>query len=107
MITTFGVLRLNPAKRDEALYEYRHLVEESGKEPGCRNYVVSADFSDPCLLYIFEEWDDEEALEAHRRSDHFVAHRARSAGHIAGAVINHYQCASAERRTIGDPGGAA
>ena len=103
MITTFGTLRLNPDQRDEALLEYQHLVEETRKEAGCRNYVVSADLVDPLTLYIFEEWDDQASLEAHRRSEHFVAHGPRSAGHLLWAEINHYECGSAERRSIGRP----
>jgi quinol monooxygenase YgiN len=101
VITTFGTLHLNPAQRDNALQEYLHLVEESRKEPGCYNYVVSADLVDPMTLYIFEEWADEDTREAHRQSEHFIAHRTRSAGHIVAAEINHYQSGSVERNTIG------
>src|ERR1700730_18774485 len=101
----FGTLHLNPERRDEALQEYQHMVEESRKEAGCWNYVVLADLVDPLTLYIFEEWADEETLEAHRQSEHFVAHRSRSVGHIVAAAINHYQTGSAERRTIGRPPG--
>src|SRR5205809_154257 len=52
LITTFGKLHLNPETRHEALEEYQHLVEECRKEPGCGNYVVSADLVDPLTLYI-------------------------------------------------------
>ena len=107
MITTFGTLHLNPERRDEALQEYLHLVEESRKEAGCWNYVVSADLVDPLTLYIFEEWADEETLEAHRQSEHFVAHRSRAAEHIVAAEINRYESGSAERRTIGPAEGTS
>jgi quinol monooxygenase YgiN len=105
VITTFGTLHLNPARRDEALQEYLHLVEETRKEAGCSHYVVSVDLVDPLTFYIFEEWTDQESLEAHRESEHFIAHRSRSVGHIVGAEINHYQASSAERRTIEPTGG--
>ena len=107
MITTFGTLHLNPARRHEAWQEYLHLVEESRQEPGCTNYVVSADLVDPLTLYIFEEWADEDSLEAHRKSEHFAAHRIRSAGHIVAAEINHYQSGSAERHTMGSAAGTS
>jgi quinol monooxygenase YgiN len=105
VITTFGTLHLNPATHHEALQEYQHLVEETRKEGGCSHYVVSVDLVDPLTLYIFEEWADQESLEAHRQSEHFVAHRSRSAGHLVAAEINHYQTSSAERRSIGPAAG--
>jgi quinol monooxygenase YgiN len=107
VITTFGTLHLNPSRRDEAIQEYLHLVEESRREPGCRHYTVSADLVDPLTLYIFEEWTDEGTLDAHRKSEHFVAHRIRSADHIVAAEINHYQSGSAERQTMGSTEGAS
>lgn len=103
MIAVFGTLHLKPAQRDEALLEFQHLVEDTRNEPGCRAYVVSADLVDPNTLYIFEEWEDADAVEAHRRAEHFVAHRARSGGHLIGAEINEYEAASADRRTTGSP----
>jgi quinol monooxygenase YgiN len=107
VITTFGTLHLNPDTRDDAWREYQHLVEETRKEAGCSHYVVSVDLVDPSTFYIFEEWADQESLDAHRRSEHFVAHRSRSAGHIVAAEINHYQSSSAERRTIEPAAGSS
>lgn len=108
VITIFGTLHLNPALRDEAIREFEHLVDDVSKEDGCQAYVVSADLVDPHTLYIFEEWDDIDALQAHQRSGHFTAHQSRSAGHLVGAEISQYEVASAERRSAGTrPGGRA
>ena len=101
MITIFGTLHLDPARRDEAVNEFQDLVVETRLEPGCGAYVVSADLADPCTLYIFEEWADADAIESHRRSPHFVEHQARAAGDIAAAEISQYLSPSAERRSIG------
>lgn len=101
MITIFGTLHLDPPRRDEAVRELQRLVDDSKREPGCTHYVVSADLVDPCTLYIFEEWSDREALEAHQQSEHFVAHQGRAAGHIVAAAIDHYDAASAERHAMG------
>jgi quinol monooxygenase YgiN len=101
VITIFGTLHLNPARRDEALNEFQDLVAETRLEPGCGAYVVSADLADPTTLYIFEEWAGPDALDSHRRSAHFVEHQARAAGHIAAAEISQYESGSAERRSVG------
>jgi quinol monooxygenase YgiN len=103
VITVFGTLYLNPSRRDEVLAEFQQSVEDTRKEPGCHTYVVSADLVDPTVLYIFEEWDDVAAMEAHQRSDHFAAHRTRSVGHLLAAEISQYEAPSADRRTIGSP----
>ena len=103
VIAVFGTLYLDPARREEALREFHKVVVDTIKEPGCHAYVVSADLADPCTLYIFEEWTDSDALEAHQRSEHFVAHRQRSAGHLTAAEISHYDVTSVDRRTIGSP----
>jgi quinol monooxygenase YgiN len=103
VIAVFGKLYLDPARREEALGEFHLVVADTIKEPGCHAYVVSADLADPCTLYIFEEWTDSDALEAHQRSEHFVAHRERSAGHLTAAEISHYEVTSVDRRTMGSP----
>jgi quinol monooxygenase YgiN len=101
VITVFGILHLNPPRRDEALREFQQSVEDTRKEPGCHAYVVSSDLVDRDILYIFEEWDDVAAMEAHQRSEHFAAHRTRSVGHLVAAEISQYESTSADRRTIG------
>jgi quinol monooxygenase YgiN len=101
MITIFGTLHLNPARRDEAVREFKQLVAETSREAGCDAYVVSADLVDTNTLYIFEEWTDAAALEAHRRSEHFAAHQARNAGLLDGAEVAQYEASSAQRRSAG------
>ncbi len=103
VIAIFGTLHLNPALRNEAIREFEHMVEDVRREDGCHTYVVSADLVDPLTLYIFEEWDDIDALQAHQGSEHFAAHRSRSAGHLVAAEISQYEATSADRRSMGSP----
>jgi quinol monooxygenase YgiN len=103
MITIFGTLHLDPARREEAVREFQRLVDETRGEPGCTHYVVSADLVEPNTLYIFEEWADIHAIETHQGSEHFTSHQTRAAGHILAAEINRYADGLVERRTIGTP----
>ena len=49
----------------------RDLVENSRREPGCRLYEVFRAAETPGTYLIFEKYDDEAALDAHRASEHF------------------------------------
>ena len=60
-----------PGKEDEALGYFEKLIPASRREPGCRMYVVHRGKDDPRKFFIYEQYDDEAALDAHRNSEHF------------------------------------
>ena len=41
-------------------------------EPGCRRYVFAAALADPSRFVLFSEWDSQEALDDHYRSEAFT-----------------------------------
>ena len=47
------------------------LAAASREEPGCRSYRPTRSVDDPRVFVIYEEYDDEAALEAHSASAHF------------------------------------
>ncbi len=47
------------------------LTEHSRREPGCLTYLTQQSKDNPRRFYIFERYQDEAALEAHRNSEHF------------------------------------
>ena len=49
----------------------RRLTEASRQEPGCLMYVVHVHRDDPGRFFIYEQYKDEAAFEAHRQSPHF------------------------------------
>ncbi len=49
------------------------LVRDSRAEPGCRVYTYAEDLQEPGLLRVFEVYDDDAALQAHRTSAHYAA----------------------------------
>lgn len=49
----------------------KKLVEESQKEEGCIEYDVFFDVDLENSLCIYEEWEDENALNKHSNSEHF------------------------------------
>ena len=60
-----------PGKEDEAVGHFRQLIPASRAEPGCRMYVVHRGKDDPAKFFIYEQYDDQAALDAHRASPHF------------------------------------
>ncbi|MCL6438627.1 MAG: antibiotic biosynthesis monooxygenase [Rubrobacteraceae bacterium] len=49
----------------------RKLVEPSRREPGNLFYQPHRDPGNPNLFYFYEQYEDEEAYEAHVNSEHF------------------------------------
>ena len=42
------------------------------KEPGCLMFNITHDKADPNVLYLFEVYRDDAAVEAHKKSPHFL-----------------------------------
>jgi quinol monooxygenase YgiN len=52
----------------------RTMTPLTRAEPGCRMYVAHQSRDDPRTFVLYEQYDDEAALEAHRATDHFRTH---------------------------------
>jgi quinol monooxygenase YgiN len=61
----------------------------SVKEPGCRQFDVLFEDSDPHHVFLYEVYDDATALDAHRATAHFKKFRETSAPMIAKRVARH------------------
>lgn len=76
MIILAGTLRIEPGKREQALIAIERMIEATRAEAGCRAYSFAFDVLDDHLVRIFEVFEDEAALEAHRASPHMAEWRA-------------------------------
>lgn len=56
----------------EAVAILEKLTGESRKEPGCVMYQVHKHKTDPRRFFIYEQYKDDAALEAHRTTAHFL-----------------------------------
>jgi quinol monooxygenase YgiN len=61
----------NAGHEDEVAEIFTQLQAASRQEPGCLMYIVHRHQSDPRHFFIYEQYRDEAALEAHRNSPHF------------------------------------
>lgn len=60
-----------PEKVAEAEGNLRELMAPTRSEPGCRTYEIFRSENDPCAFFLFEQYDDDAAIEAHRASPYF------------------------------------
>jgi quinol monooxygenase YgiN len=76
MIILAGTVRIAAGRREAALPMLRFMVEHTRREPGCVSYAFAFDALDDHLVRIFEVFQDEAALAAHRASEHMAQWRA-------------------------------
>lgn len=73
-------------------------------EPGCRRYVCAATLADPSRFVLFSEWESQEALDAHYRSEAFADFQFSLDGLLARpSELTIYSLASAVRPTDTGP----
>ena len=59
-------------RESEVVAIFEKLQAESRKEPGCLMYQVHKHKTDPRRFFVYEQYKDDAALEAHRTSPHFL-----------------------------------
>src|SRR5437764_6181481 len=64
-------LLAKPEMEQKVAEAFRPLIEASRREPGCLMYVVHQRKDEPQKFLLYEQYKDEDALEAHRSSAHF------------------------------------
>jgi quinol monooxygenase YgiN len=59
-------------RRDELATLLEHFERWAAGEPGCKRYTLAATLADPSRFLLFSEWENQEALDAHYRSEEFA-----------------------------------
>jgi autoinducer 2-degrading protein len=60
-----------PNRDEEAVELLKKLTKLARTEPGCRMFQAHRSLADPRRFFIYEQYDDEAALQAHRETKHF------------------------------------
>ncbi len=61
----------NEGRERDVISTFTKLAEGSRREPGCRMYIVHQHRDNPRHFLVYEQYDDDAALQAHRDSAHF------------------------------------
>ena len=56
---------------EDYLAAKREMVQKSQAEEGCISYTMNAVKDQPDVVALLEIWQDEEALELHKNSEHY------------------------------------
>lgn len=74
MIGIVAKLKIKEGKEQEFETVFKSLAEKvRANEPGNNFYELHKDRNDPQTYVVLEQYKDEEAVEAHRNSEHFKA----------------------------------
>lgn len=67
--------------------KFLEAIKENGanavKEPGCRQFNITVLHGNPNHVFLYEVYENEAALEAHRQSPHFKKYQAATQGMVA------------------------
>ncbi len=73
MIKVVAKQTVKAGKLEEYLPIVRKLVEETNRnDAGCISYALYQETSDPQILTMLEEWEDQASIDAHLNSKHFL-----------------------------------
>jgi (4S)-4-hydroxy-5-phosphonooxypentane-2,3-dione isomerase len=76
-------LDILPAEHDNFLAAIKENGAASVKEPGCKRFDIINLASDPNHFFLYEVYESEAALKAHRETDHFKKFAAAAAKMVA------------------------
>ena len=65
---------------------FQKLTDESRKEPGCQMYQVHRHKTDGRRFFIYEQYKDDAALEAHRAAPQFLQFAKKELPKVADRV---------------------
>lgn len=96
MIVLAVNLAVKPGKEDFVLEQFRLLEAASRQEPGCLLYIVHRGMDETRAMsnqfFVYEQYADPAALEAHRQAAHFQQHAPRI-----------YECCDSQQRSLFQP----
>lgn len=72
-LTLLARLKAKSGKEDGLRAEMMKMVPASRAEAGCINYDLHVDNQDPCVFWVYENWKDAAALDAHTKEPHYLA----------------------------------
>jgi quinol monooxygenase YgiN len=73
----------------EAAAILEKITTQSRKEPGCVMYQVHKHKTDPRRFFIYEQYKDDAALEAHRAAPHFLQFAKKDLPKVADRTEGH------------------
>lgn len=70
LLTVIANMKAKPGKEQELRQALEALIEPTSREDGYVNYDLHQSVDDPAVFYFYENWESEEALDAHLSAPH-------------------------------------
>jgi len=80
-------LDIAPGEMEKFLVAIKENGAASVKEPGCRRFDIVVDAKNPNHVFLFEVYDNEAALTAHRNTEHFKKYMAETGKMVTGRNV--------------------
>jgi len=71
MIVVCATIKTIDGRGDEVEQEFKKLVPKVLKDPGAIEYVVHRAIDDPNKFFVYEKYEDMDALKLHSSTEHF------------------------------------
>jgi len=84
MIVVAAMLKVAEGKGDEVEREFQKLVPKVLNDPGAIAYAVHRSVDDPAKFFVYEKYEDEDALKVHSSTPHFQEFSRAIASMLAG-----------------------
>lgn len=85
MIVVSGTAQIQAEKREQAVALFQRLMRETVKEQGNISYRFYADIEDENVFRVFEEWQSQDAIDAHFATEHMAELNRELPGLVAAA----------------------
>jgi quinol monooxygenase YgiN len=73
VVTLTATVKAKPGQEAAVKEALVGLVEPTRQEAGCLHYILHQSKSDPTEFMFYEQWSDQQALDAHGKSEHMKA----------------------------------
>ena len=97
MSTVSVIVRIQLSQESAPKYAEaaKAVVESTRQEEGCQWYGIAADVTDPCVVWVNEQWASQAALDAHLKTPHVSAFLQACAGlDILDMEVRRYEVSS-------------
>ena len=92
MLIGTAILRAIEGKEDEIEKEFCTLIPKVRKDPGTITYIVHRALDNPQKFFVYEKYQDKEALNYHASTPHFKEFFKNVSGMLEGqAEISFYR----------------
>ncbi len=73
MVVISAILRTTEGKADEFIQEFKKLAPQVHKDPGAITYALHRSAKDPNKFFVYEKYQDRDAVTYHGSTPHFKA----------------------------------